>query len=589
MALGDIRDALGIGRVVWIDDVFGDPAIDLAILAKEHPEIVENFPDLAPAFALQGYGDVDAALTEAIENMEELRREELRNKLLQEDAEQAPANELEEGTVQAACNQLGVAVEDRWSFQQADATLAIGNGDDESVAYVIDLKEGGGRGQRGLDILRQLRAKKSKGVAFILTHEAAIDGEAALEQELAAVIQADLDPNTGLAPPITVISKGRLTEENANLEAAFAIALKRAGLRRTLYQVLFCASDRASMAYRSTASSLLSIEPERLEQFVYERGRAEGVSELSVVERALTAGASSEIRSFFATDEVVLGAMQALRSLESIPLDNKLLDAGPVLASLRNSEVWEDGKIVNAAFTPLANGDVFCFDGGDPKAPNSPRLFVLVGQPCDIMLRADGKRVSDMAMLVPLTALNDDGSPVPDANEEIGDDSNKTPELPFRLKGKKFKLNLRSMAYVRLNVLDLACLRADGCVRVDAGHGAPAALLAGVRTIYGNRTGAADASLALPVPAIGQPGERLPIDDRLLLTMSDVSPWDRIRLGARLAPYAPSHGGNQTHLPDRVTWFLRREGRVRAPYSAFLLERTLRTLGRRAFDTDYAN
>ena len=140
-----------------------------------------------------------------------------------------------------------------------------------------------------------------------------------------------------------------------------------------------------------------------------------------------------------------------------------------------------------------------------------------------------------------------------------------------------------------MGVLDLACLRSDGCVRVEAGHAAPTALLAGGKFIYADRTAAADASLAGPVPAVKQPGQRLPIDDRLLLTMSDVKPWHLIRLGTRLGAYAPAAGHHMQALPDRVTWFLRRDGRIRAPYSAFLLERALRTLGRRAFDTDYTS
>ncbi|WP_029868166.1 hypothetical protein [Sphingomonas sp. UNC305MFCol5.2] len=583
MALKEIRDALGIERVIWVDDVFGEPEEDLALLASGQPGLQEAFPEFAAAFALQGFGDVDAALRQAVRDLNDDRRDELRIALLQADAEDAPAHELGRGTIAAACKKLNVSKGDRWTFEDADGKLGEGAGDDANVAYVIDLKEAGGQDRRGLDIVKLLRAHGSKGLAFILTHEAAAVGESALEGQLTD----ELGEAARMAPPITVISKERLTEDGANIETALSIALKRAGLRRALYYVLQDASQRGAEAYATTATALLGIDPERLEQYVYRRGRIEGVSELSVVERALSAGASKAMRTFFGTDAAVLRAMQTLRELQSIALDQKALDAGPILSDLRNAEIWENGELINGALTPLANGDVFKFDNAEPDGPKSPRLFVLLGQPCDITLRANGKRASEIAMLVPLIEVNEEGAPPADPNEAAEDESDKDPEMPFRLKGKRLKLNLRQLAYVRSAILDLACFRADGCVRVEAQHVPAAGLLAGARSIYPGRTSAADAALAAPMPPPVAAGAIVTIDDRLLLTMSNDKPWDKIRVGTRLAAYQPPPGHHLGALPDRVTWFLRREGRIRAPYSAFLLERALRMLGRRAFDSDF--
>ena len=190
--------------------------------------------------------------------MDEARRAALRDTLLQGDAAEAPAHELSRATIDAACNRLGVAKEDRWTFEQADANLAQDVGDDGKTAYVIDLKEANVNDQRGLDILKQLRAAQSTGVAFILTHEAstgvegAPDSEAAIERKLTH----DIGGVVGLAPPITVVSKGRLTENNADLEMALAIALKRAGLRRALHQVL--TADGTSGLRRSPTAKDLS-------------------------------------------------------------------------------------------------------------------------------------------------------------------------------------------------------------------------------------------------------------------------------------------------------------------------------------------
>ena len=94
MPIKEIREALGIDRVIWVDDVFGDPVVDLAILARQQPEIQEEFQELAPAFAIEGFGDVDAQLAQAIRDLDGNRRDRLRVRLLQKDAEDAPSPEL---------------------------------------------------------------------------------------------------------------------------------------------------------------------------------------------------------------------------------------------------------------------------------------------------------------------------------------------------------------------------------------------------------------------------------------------------------------------------------------------------------------
>jgi len=77
------------------------------------------------------------------------------------------------------------------------------------------------------------------------------------------------------------------------------------------------------------------------------------------------------------------------------------------------------------------------------------------------------------------------------------------------------------------------------------------------------------------------------VAEGLLLTISSRKFWDKIRIGQRLPPQPANK--DKPALPDRVTWGLRREGRIRAPYPSFMLDRALRLLGRRAFDNDFTD
>ncbi len=63
--------------------------------------------------------------------------------------------------------------------------------------------------------------------------------------------------------------------------------------------------------------------------------------------------------------------------------------------TLRSLEIWEDATQINKAFSPLSCGDVFILDEEEiPKAQYSDRMFMLLGQPCDVQLRPDGKKIS---------------------------------------------------------------------------------------------------------------------------------------------------------------------------------------------------
>jgi len=567
VAIDDIKAALGINRIVWVDDVFAKSAPELSDMIIAHPEGAKGFAELTELLdAVVAGRDVGSDVAQVIADMEPERRDELRAAVLVAEAQEPEfaTDELPQTVVEEACAALGVAEEDRLSFEDAAKLTAGLAGADHELGYVIDLNESGGADERGLEILAELARNGSKAIAFLLTHAATEETEGTEERRLRDGLG---DPGDSLPMPVTVIAKKRLER---GVAAAFEVGFKRAGLRSALHRVLVAARTTILPAFDSAATTLLQIAPEPLERHVYDRGRAEGVSELHVVERGVSAVISEQLRRFFGSDEVAVEALRALRSLGGVELAGPAPDAREALASLRRAEVWDGEATVNSAFSPLANGDVFQLDGSEEETWNQTRRFVLLGQPCDVMLRASGTRGQNDAMLV--TLKEDQG----------GDRREKVPRLPFLLDGKPWKLDFSDIAYVRLDVLDLACFRNDGRVRLDAGHAVPANVLPGLAKVYPTRTGYFDGLLAAAAPA----GAAI-LDERLLLTMSTSKFLKDVRLGQRKAARAADPGTQREALPERVAWNLRRVGRIRVPYSSALLEQLLLLMGRRAFDLDF--
>lgn len=581
MEVSEALAILGAKRVIWIDDCFNDTPAQLAQMLINSLETAQacGFPELADALAGYEFGAEATlgAVTQILTDLPTERVAAIKAAFFdQEGAEKHFATgELSAASVEQACGLLGVAAADRWTFEKADQDLAgLCQAGDAGLGYVVDLNEVGGSKTRGLDVLRTLWNEKSAGTAFILTHETNVAGEAKSESDLRDQLAADLE---GLGLPLCVIAKERLydnAEDADSMAEALRIGVKRAGLRRSIHEVLGRARETLRDAVDTVAKNLLSVPPEQLESHVFERGYKEGVSELHVVERAITAHLGKQAREFFGVDEMVHASAKRLRALRGIELKPVATPPDPHLTAFREAEVWESDELLNRALTPIACGDVFELDTDETATKASKQKFVLLGQPCDISLRPDEKkRAQDTAFLVPLKNKTTQGKVDP-----------KAPLLPFTLRGEQWACDFRNASVVKLSILDLASFRADGRVRVDDGHAPPDDLLVAQQNVYDDRTAGAATALG-EAKALSDGGGRIALS--LQLSFASAEAFKHIHAAVFEPGSTQKVDGQDIVRPKRVTWRLRRCGRIRMPYAAALLDQYTTVMSRHAFDLDY--
>jgi hypothetical protein len=579
MQISDALEILGAKRVIWIDDCFNETPAQLAGLFTNSLETALScgFPELKEAFDLHEY-DAEAARNSIEQTLTDLKPErltEIKATFFAKESESQPfaTGELSAPAIDKVCELLGIAAQDRWTFERACQELALlCKSGDASLSYVVDLNEAGGSKTRGLDILRILWREKSLGTAFILTHETNVAGEAKSEADLRAKL-TDLE---GLGVPLCVIAKERLYDNPEDTDAvaeALRVSVKRAGLRKCVHDVLHEAQKTLYKAIDEAADKLLSVPPESLESHVVERGYKEGLSELHVVERAITAHLGRNAREFFGINEKVLANAKRLRALRVIPLKSVSSPRDANLEAFREAEIWESDQLLNQALTPIACGDVFEVDQDEPTTNKSKQKFVLLGQPCDMSLRPNSKvRDQDTAFLVPLANKIDDRK-----------SNQKAPLLPFTLKEKIWACDFRNTSVVRLSILDLASFRTDGRVRVDEGHVAPEHLLPGQTIVYNDRTAAPSAALKAAVKLDGS----TTINLALQLAFCSTVAFKYIHSAVFESKTSVRENGKTIDRPARVTWRLRRCGRIRPPYSGALLDQYTNVMSRHAFDLDY--
>lgn len=578
MNLADLKAELGIERIVWVDDVFGRTPDKLAELVERYPTSANDFPEIADA--VQRMIDFNQSSTELIERIGVLERS--RFLALQDaayeaerQAENFEVGELRASVVEAACEVLGVTGEDRLTFDAMAKRIGEGLSQGSAVAYILDLNEAGVANDRGLEIIAELAKQNPDAIAFILTHTADINDEWQHEKNWAPELQAKLGgAATGSPPVVTLVSKKRIEGDTEAIEAGFAAGLKRAGLRMVLRDALNAALPHVADAYVDAANTLLSLPPESLKRDVFDRGYIEGISPMHVVERSVSAMVSQRMRRFFANDNVAMAAARRLRAMENIALATGPGAPPAELEDLRLAETWDDEETINRSLSPISSGDVFCEDESEvAKRTDDCRRYVLIGQVCDITIRRNGTRVGTTAWLVPMTA--------PSTAALAAGENDKSPDLKFALDGRRWRFNIREAAVVDLETLDLASLREDGRVCVDTDQAKPVDLLDGLSAIYDARTQAARELLgAAPAP-------EGPLDHRFILTSNPSKHFKSVGAG-RYKPSNPVDKGRQLPArPARITWQLRRLGRMRQEHAVAVLDALLRQIGRPAYDLDF--
>lgn len=585
MNINEALNALGANRVIWIDDVFSNNQEDLANLLLSNLDITksgefEEFSDILETLEFneqQAYDD----LAQRIHDFTQEQKDDLKQRFFaqEEIVNEMPTQEASNEQIKAVCEALQILEDDRWSFDNLENKLkAVCDNNDVNISYIVDLNNASGGKLQGLEVLKTLKQFNSKGTAFLLTHETNVEGEAELEVQLR--VSLDNEQASYKEIPLCVIAKERLiTDEDEHaITNALIVAIKRAGLRRSMHEVLKRIEQDVSDAFHLAGSMLLEIPPEQLEEYVVERGRNEGASELHIVERAITATVAQKLRDSFANNSSIKDSTLRLRALRSITLDKPTVEIHKHLEQFRKYEIWEPDTLINSAFTPLACGDVFEFDL--PEVGKIPtKRFLLLGQPCDIAVRSTGSRELETAILIPLKVKAE-----PQA-AQIGEDKLKEPLLPFRLDGSKLSCDFRSAISVRLDVLDLASFREDGRVRFDVGQTAPQHLLPGLQAIFDKLSPKFTAILTKLIEDKSE--DTILVPDQLTISLNDA--FKHVRNCKYKKPLLIKDDKKEVifNSPNRLTWGLRRCGRVRMPYAGSLLRDYMNVMSRQAFDLEY--
>jgi hypothetical protein len=312
--------------------------------------------------------------------------------------------------------------------------------------------------QSGIGLIHEVinRELHEGVICCLLTHTiASLENEMPTWRTLAQENELDLFQFLPLA-------KIRLSDGESPL--LFADGIKKSLLnlycekwKRAAIQVINNSTEKAT-------SHVMNVDVYDFDHMIFQISMEEGIWELDTLVRLFQIFHRDEIRKLVLDPRITAefsALIKASRPISAVKIDDKLNHVMAQIKPIRRKELYQDASLVQ--YTPIDVGDLFF-------SSNNQMTYILLGQPCDLMVRSVGKRAGKRAsdhLLVPLVPLHRI-SPEDFNNKQANHwkthssmhyfypDSNDIAEVVFS-----------EANWVDVNFLDLSILNPDGLCRLD--------------------------------------------------------------------------------------------------------------------------
>lgn len=566
-AVAQLFEAAGIKRIVCVDDVFA-ATVDTLL------EQLADFTSEQRATVFDGrpeYFSEEEVWQQRVRDEWERRSEPERASLVDKafaiDKGTEPVHKGAVDALQAVLpadlKPQGLSLHD-WE-QERDALISETDTNPILILFDQDFShesEGSTQGQR---IIAELEASlqacaTGDGVFYgLLTNTVSPDEEHECRQQI--VQEASLDPRR-----LVVISKRNLDYEELE---RFAGRLRTTLLAPTLANLTSEVTSQLDDQQKAATSQIATIPPEEMERMVIRSSEREGDWPPDTLVRLLGAIQRAKVRERLRTAPRVQELTRRLQSIAAIATPAEAaatsaqststqasathLDSYPLAANILRKELYDDAEQVNSLHLPIELGDLI-------ECPSKNQVWVVLAQPCDLMVRNGGRRAPELTHVI-LGKISDPTTDRKDLFSEF--------ELPYYDPDHQTAkvVRLSRIAYVRTVVLDACVLNENGEARLDLRQTPPARLLPHWQT---------------RLKELSKVGKKLL--DQAAQAGTNIDN-ETITGHYKGDPFPPLHVDREK---ARIEWDCRRIGRVGEPYARALLTRFSQYYARDAYLNDLA-
>ncbi len=197
-------------------------------------------------------------------------------------------------------------------------------------------------------------------------------------------------------PPGELMMMSKVHLQEGQLDKALALLRLTANLPN-LIQARMHVLDGLEKAVATARAKLEDLPPRVLEDLVYRSSEIEGAWEGETMARVIGLRVVEATREAQRKDNTLKYVIAQARQLSTEAPVKDERSHGEAEELLR-IESYAPGEWINALQLPLANGDIFELTAGS----GDPSHYVLVAQPCDLVVRTTGDRDAGEAALLPI-------------------------------------------------------------------------------------------------------------------------------------------------------------------------------------------
>lgn len=305
-----------------------------------------------------------------------------------------------------------------------------------------DLSGNGGDEQGGIKIIAALLARNDTAriICGLLTHTITPEVQLRRWMELSEAYNIPLDR-------FLVVPKQYLRKD----PVVFAQNLKLLALSPDFVELKDKTKKLIEQASASAAESVEDINIYDLDYMVFQVSGLEGIWEPDMLFRLHALYHRLESRRLAHEGGELETIASRLRAVSQIPTQTKTVPESSTWA-IQRKELYEPAEYLNGNHLPLEVGDIF-----ERTDTESKKRYILLAQPCDLMVRSDGKRSPEIAR-VPVAEVIRRPEPPKQSSEMayFGSSPN-----------ERWYVNLKQVHHVRICVLDLCVFNEDGSAKIQ--------------------------------------------------------------------------------------------------------------------------
>lgn len=459
---------IGIDKVIWIDDNFSQNSTDETEKSKTIDLIVNQIQailDTGNTQVLETIDGLDIRLPDNKPNdvilsdlREHLYSTDINLSMILNQLDTNHARELTQKDIQNIENTLkrSFELEEMSLFEWQTQKNELLNQTDNKL-FLIDkeFKHEGGTEDDGINIIKEILLKNSTNtnppICILFTHTCR---DTEQEENTRKGIYSKLQESiTGLPSYcFQVLSKSRIAELESSGKNLIN-ALKALLVRRTFTKMAYGLKNNLNKNISNVTDLLINSNIHELEEVIFGSTNKEGVSELELLDRIYHLNQRKVLSELISTTPDIIEDIIKLRYIRGkLPSNPDTTSSYSEFIAMRQKEVWTPQDIINKIHMPISNGDIFKIN---------KKEYILIAQPCEISIRRNGKRKTDIAILAPISNKNSD--------QIIAEADNLKSGICYAFSehakdNSQWYVEFNSSFYININVLDLCTFNEQGKV-----------------------------------------------------------------------------------------------------------------------------